>query len=67
LTITVDTGWAGDPEINSVAGSVGAFQWSLTGNDSAILITLPPGNYTAGVKGASDDTGLSLIELYEVD
>jgi len=65
--VTVNTGWNGDPEINSVAGSVGAFQWSLTGADSAILITLPPGNYTAGVAGASNDTGLSLLELYEVD
>jgi hypothetical protein len=64
--ITVNTGWGGDPEINSVAGSVGAFQWSLSGNDSAILVTLPPGDYTAGVQGASGDTGLSLIELYEV-
>jgi Immunoglobulin domain len=65
-TITVNTGWGGNAGINSVAGSVGAFQWSLTSADSAILITLPPGNYTAGVAGASGDTGLALIELYEV-
>ncbi|HEY5078884.1 MAG TPA: hypothetical protein VII43_03515, partial [Opitutaceae bacterium] len=65
--ITVNTGWGGDPQINAVAGSVGAFQWSLAGSDSAVLITLPPGNYTAGVAGASNDTGLVLIELYEVE
>jgi Glycoside hydrolase family 44/Immunoglobulin I-set domain len=64
--ITVNTGWGGDAQVNSVARSVGAFQWNLSSADSAILITLPPGNYTAGVKGASGDTGLSLIELYEV-
>jgi hypothetical protein len=64
--ITVNTGWRGDPEINSVADSVGAFEWSPASADSAILITLPPGNYTAGVAGANKDSGLSLIELYEV-
>jgi hypothetical protein len=64
--ITVNTGWGGDAQINTVAGSVGAFGWSATSADSAILITLPPGNYTAGVAGASGDTGLALIELYEV-
>jgi arabinogalactan endo-1,4-beta-galactosidase len=64
--VMTNTGWGGDPEINLVANSVGAFPWSLTGNDSAILITLPPGNYTAGVQGASGDTGVALIEIYEV-
>jgi hypothetical protein len=64
--IAVNTGWNGDPEIKLAANSVGAFQWSTSSQDSAILITLPPGNYTAGVAGASEDTGLALIELYEV-
>ena len=64
--IQVNTGWGGDPQVNAVAGSVGAFGWSPTSADSAVLITLPPGNYTAGVAGASGDTGLVLIELYEV-
>jgi arabinogalactan endo-1,4-beta-galactosidase len=64
--VTANTGWGGDPQINLVANSVGAFPWSLSGNDSAILITLPPGNYTAGVQGASGDTGVALIEIYEV-
>ena len=64
--VTVNTGWGGDAQIKAAAASVGAFSWSLTSADSAILITLPPGNYTAGVAGASKDTGLALIELYEV-
>jgi hypothetical protein len=66
VTITVNTGWGGNATVNSVAASVGAFQWSLSGADSAVLITLPPGNYTAGVAGAKGDSGLALIELYEV-
>ena len=65
--ITVNTGWNGDAQIKSVSDSVGAFGWNLSSADSAVLITLPPGNYTAGVAGASGDTGLVLIELYEVE
>jgi hypothetical protein len=64
--ILVNTGWGGDATIAAQAKGVGAFAWSDSSADSAILITLPPGNYTAGVAGASGDTGLSLIELYEV-
>jgi hypothetical protein len=60
-------GWGGDPEIASAATSVGAFAWSSsTSNDSAILVTLPPGPYTAQVSGASGDTGIALVEVYEV-
>jgi hypothetical protein len=34
--------------------------------DSALLVTLPPGAYTAQVSGASGDTGVALVEVYEV-
>ncbi len=62
-----NTGWGGDPEIAGVAASVGAFSWSVpAGADSALLITLPPGNYTAAASGASGDTGVALVEVYEV-
>jgi hypothetical protein len=60
-------GWGGNAEISSAAASVGAFGWSsATSNDSAILVTLPPGAYTAQIAGASGDTGVALIEVYEV-
>ncbi len=66
VVIATNTGWGGDPEITSTAANVGAFPWSPSSNDSALLITLPPGNYTAGVAGASGDTGVALVEVYEV-
>jgi arabinogalactan endo-1,4-beta-galactosidase len=60
-------GWAGNTQIATTAASVGAFRWaSPTSNDSAILVTLPPGAYTAQVSGASGDTGVALVEVYEV-
>ena len=59
--------WGGDPEISSVAASVGAFNWGDPGShDSALLITLPPGNYTAAAAGTSGDTGVAIVEVYEV-
>jgi arabinogalactan endo-1,4-beta-galactosidase len=60
-------GWGGNSDIAAAAASVGAFQWSsATSNDSAILVTLPPGSYTAQVSGESGDTGVALVEVYEV-
>ncbi len=62
-----NTGWAGDPQIASVAASVGAFPWGTSATpDSAILVTLPPGAYTAEISGASGDTGIALVEVYDV-
>jgi hypothetical protein len=62
-----NNGWGGDSSISSTAASVGAFGWSSsTSKDSAILVTLPPGAYTAQIAGASGDTGVALIEVYEV-
>jgi hypothetical protein len=66
LVMAINTGWGDDPLTAMVASSVGAFPWSASSSDCAILVTLPPGNYTAGVAGASDDTGISLVEVYEV-
>jgi sugar lactone lactonase YvrE len=60
-------GWGGDAIIAAEASSVGAFPWtSSTSNDSALLITLPPGAYTAAVAGASGDSGIALLEVYEI-
>ena len=62
-----NAGWAGNPEIVDTAGAVGAYSWpDASSTDSALLVTLPPGAYTAVVSGASGDTGVSLVELYDV-
>ena len=66
VVLATNTVWGGDPEVAAIASQVGAFGWSSSSLDSALLVTLPPGNYTAGVAGAGGDTGLSLVEVYEV-
>jgi hypothetical protein len=37
------------------------------GSEAAVLVTLPPGAYTAVVSGANGTVGTSIVEVYEVD
>ncbi len=58
--------WAGDPQVMAAAARVGAFVWpDPNSGDSAILITLPPGGYTAEADSAGS-AGVALIEVYAV-
>jgi hypothetical protein len=63
-----NTGWStadNESDIVSAAVQVGAFPWEGASADSAILITLQPGTYTAEVSGSSGDSGVALIEVYD--
>lgn len=46
---------------------VGAFGFPAGGKDAALLVTLPPGNFTVRVSAAGDEAGLALLEIYEVE
>jgi hypothetical protein len=37
------------------------------GRESAIIAYLPPGNYTAIVRGVNNSTGVALVEVYDLD
>ncbi|MGA2016985.1 MAG: MBG domain-containing protein [Opitutaceae bacterium] len=66
--LVTNTGWGANQEIETAAAWVGAFSWgSASTPDAAILVTLPPGAYTAQVSGASGDGGIALVEVYEVE
>jgi cyclophilin family peptidyl-prolyl cis-trans isomerase len=59
--------WAGSLEIATAAASVGAF--ALTGGgskDAVMLLTLPPGPYSARINGANGGGGAAIVEVYEV-
>jgi hypothetical protein len=59
--------WGGSDAVSRAAAGAGAFIWSDSSSaDSALLVTLPPGSYTAQVAGASGDTGVALLEVYEI-
>jgi len=36
------------------------------GRESAIIADLPPGNYTAIVRGVDNMTGIALVEVYDL-
>jgi len=46
--------------------SVGAFPLSAGSRDAALLTSLPPGSYTAQIRGSDGGTGEALVELYEL-
>jgi TonB family protein len=47
--------------------SVGAFSLgSTTTRDAALLVSLPPGSYTAQASGVGGTSGVALIEVYDV-
>ena len=53
------------------AGQVSAIQSSgaalTNANESAIIATLQPGNYTTVVRGVNNTTGVALVEVYDLD
>ena len=65
--IASDAGWNGNPQIAAAAQGTGAFPYTdPASKDSAVLITLAPGSYTAQAKSASGTAGTTLVEVYEV-
>lgn len=52
--------------IVKAASAVGAFALGDESLDSALLVTLQPGAYTAQLSSVSGGTGVGLIEFYEV-
>lgn len=53
-------------ELRSTMQAVGAFPLAEASKDSALLVTLQPGAYTALVSGANGTTGIVLLEVYDV-
>lgn len=52
--------------IAATAAQVGAFALPPGSGDTALLLTLPPGPFTAQVSGIDASAGVALIEIYEV-
>ncbi len=67
VVVATNDNWAGDAQITSVGTTIGAFSLSsASSKDAAILVTLPPGVYSAKASGVGNTTGVALIEVYEV-
>ncbi len=49
-----------------ISSKIGAFALPVGSADSAMVVTLPPGGYTAEVAGVNNSTGIALVEIYEL-
>jgi len=66
-TVASNTGWTTNTNpasISTAALEVGAFALPNPGLDSALLLTLQPGAYTAQITSAKGNSGIALIEAY---
>jgi len=61
-----NTGWGGDAALANAMATVGAYSLSPSSQDSLLLVTLPPGTYSAEVSGLNGTTGIAAVEVYEV-
>lgn len=64
--VTANAGWGNDPWISGTGDQVKAFPMLAGSLDSALLVTIPPGSYTAQVSGINSATGVGMVEIYEV-
>lgn len=54
------------PGLATTFASVGAFPLTAGSRDAALLTSLPPGSYTAQIRGSDGGTGEALVEIYEL-
>ncbi len=62
-----NAGWGATSALIAAFAQTGAFSLGTSPTaDSAILVTLAPGGYTAQVTGLNGTSGVALIEIYQV-
>jgi hypothetical protein len=67
-TVATNTGWSSNANAAAIASktaSIGAFALPSGSADCALLLTLPPGSYTAIVSGVGGTSGVALVEAYQ--
>jgi len=68
-TIASNTGWGTSPNPSLIASTgavVGAFGFASGSADSAVVVNLAAGAYTAEISGVNSTAGVALAEVYEV-
>lgn len=67
--IATNTGWANGgnaSDLNTATAAAGAYPFATTSADSAIHMTLPPGVYSAMASGADGNSGVSMVEVFDL-
>jgi hypothetical protein len=63
VLIAANDNWRSDQEAEIIATSIAP----TNNQESAIVRTLPPGNYTAIVRDVNDTSGVALVEVYSLN
>jgi hypothetical protein len=67
VVLYTDTGWGSNPVLFEAAARLSAVPPLQPGSaDSELLVTLPPGQYTAEVSGADGGAGVALCAVYQL-
>jgi hypothetical protein len=69
-TVATNDNWGTTPALaalTTTTASLGAFALANGSADSALIVDLAPGQYTATASGANNTTGVALVELYDAD
>jgi hypothetical protein len=68
-TVASNDDWssnAGGADLLAAFSAVGAFSLTPGSTDAAVVVTLPPGNYTTQILGSAGTSGVALVEVYEL-
>jgi len=67
-TIAENDDWNGADSLKTAFANSGAFGFDDdTSKDAAVLVRLPPGGYTVKVESAGGESGIVLVEAYDLD
>jgi hypothetical protein len=61
--LEMNDNWPDSPNAQAIIGTTAP---PSDNRESAILATLPPGQYTAIVRGSANSTGVALVEAYQL-
>jgi hypothetical protein len=59
--------WGGTATLRAAFTTAGAFALEDGSKDAAVVLTLPPGVYSAAVVAVGNATGTVLLEVYDID
>lgn len=64
--LTENDNWGGAPALAAAFTQAGAFPLTAATRDSALVVSVPAGSYSAQVSGVGSTTGVALVEIYEL-
>jgi hypothetical protein len=65
--VATNDDWANDAEnVRRASLDAGTFPFPAASRDAALVTTLAPGNYTVQVSSRDGDTGIALLEIYDL-